>query len=43
VRLIRHWYKAGRYSQNELAQHFGVSQATVSNLLRAKVYQRVVS
>lgn len=33
---IRRAYAAGGWSQHKLARHYGVAQATISNLLLAK-------
>lgn len=40
ARLIREAYFAGRESQSELADRFGVSQPAISYIVREKAYRR---
>lgn len=41
VRRIRKAYASGKKSQVQLAEEFGVCQATISNLLSGKTYQGI--
>lgn len=41
VRAIRRLWKGRRLSQVALAFRYGVSQATISNIVTRKVYRRV--
>jgi len=42
VRRLRRDYERGKGTTRELAEKYGVSQATVSNILRGKVYRTVI-
>jgi DNA-binding MarR family transcriptional regulator len=42
VRKLRKLYASGSYTTLVLAERFGVSQTTVSNILNGKVYRGVV-
>jgi transcriptional regulator with XRE-family HTH domain len=41
VRVIRREYRAGKTTTRELSVRYGVSQSTISNILRGKVYKKV--
>jgi len=42
VREVRRLYATGKFTQQELALKFGVSQMTISNIVRRKLWKHVV-